>query len=205
MKEAIRNKLKQLIRNKRLTLDEVAELCKTHKMNIYRMLEKEECNPTYNTICTVTKNLGMTLSELFSDDIDNENKKVNGFIEYNSELYRINTFSDLVRVYEIISEKIFKYNVEKKDNSGYCYIMSDDNYPNLYKIGKSKNPTKREETLLHSAPSIRLYKVVKTDNMHKLEKDLHKLFSNKRVRGEWFELSDSEINNLIECYNFTDF
>jgi len=31
-----------------------------------------------------------------------------------------------------------------------------------------------------------------------LEKELHQQFSNKRIRGEWFELNDKDINTIIE-------
>ena len=94
---------------------------------------------------------------------------------------------------------------EVKTDAGYCYIMKDDLYPMYYKIGKAKNPSLRENTLLHNSPTISLFKVVKTKSMHKLETELHDIFKDKRYRGEWFELTEEDINWLIETYGFCDY
>lgn len=91
------------------------------------------------------------------------------------------------------------------DDSGFCYIMKDDNYPNFYKIGKSKNPKQRERTLLHDAPSISLFKVVETDQMSLLEGKIHKILENNRKRGEWFELTDNELKIIAESFGFVDY
>ena len=90
-----------------------------------------------------------------------------------------------------------------KDN-GFVYIMADELYPDYYKIGKSKYPMLREKTLLHNAPTIVLFKVVQTVMMSKLEKELHKVLANRRVRGEWFKLPKEELDVIIEQYNFVD-
>jgi hypothetical protein len=75
------------------------------------------------------------------------------------------------------------------------YIMVDKT-TNLYKIGKALDPKYREKTLQSQKPSIELLHV-----MHKnVESELHKMYKDLRVRGEWFNLSDAHINNII--YNF---
>jgi hypothetical protein len=94
---------------------------------------------------------------------------------------------------------------EKKSNPGYCYLMKDDNYPNLVKIGISITPIMREKTLAHQIPTISLYKVVKTENMREIENALHKQYENKRIRGEWYKLTDEDVNNIIEQYHFIDY
>lgn len=96
--------------------------------------------------------------------------------------------------------------IDKKTNSsGYVYIMKDENYPELVKIGMSISPSIREKTLSHTIPTISLYKVVKTKNMRELESAIHKQYENKRTRGEWFKLSENELNNLVKQYFFEDY
>lgn len=71
------------------------------------------------------------------------------------------------------------------------YIMIDD-LTNFYKIGKSVDPRYREHTLLSSRPTIRLLAI--NDNC--IENELHSKFRKKRVRGEWFALSESDIKRI---------
>ena len=94
---------------------------------------------------------------------------------------------------------------EKKSIPGYCYLMKDDNYPNVIKIGVSMTPKKKKKTLGHQIPKISLYKVLKTKNMREIEKALHNQYETKCVRGEWYKLTDEEINNIVEQYHFTDY
>lgn len=91
-----------------------------------------------------------------------------------------------------------------KTKCGFVYIMKDGNYPGIVKIGKSITPVYRESTLSHTIPLIQLYKVVKTKNMSELERVLHKTYEEKRVRGEWFKLSEKELQKLVEQYGFVD-
>ena len=83
--------------------------------------------------------------------------------------------------------------------------MKDENYPEIVKIGMSITPSIREKTLSHTIPSISLYKVVKTKNMRELENTIHKQYESKRIRGEWFKLSENELNSLIKQYYFEDY
>lgn len=78
----------------------------------------------------------------------------------------------------------------------YVYVMIDKN-TGYYKIGHSKNPKYRESTLQSEKPTIELihtYNAKISD-----EKHLHDTFSDKRIRGEWFDLSGSDIQ-LINSY-----
>jgi hypothetical protein len=93
----------------------------------------------------------------------------------------------------------------KKNDGGYCYIMKNDLFPGIYKLGKSKHPSYRQKTLLHDAPSISLFKVVETENMSKLEKEMHLLYENERLNGEWFKLTEEQVDSLISRYNFVDY
>lgn len=88
----------------------------------------------------------------------------------------------------------FKENHEFKNKrinkTVYVYLMVDD-YTNLYKIGKSNNVHFREKTLLSQTPKIRLIHYFNRPDY--LESDLHKKYKSQRVRGEWFELTQEDV------------
>lgn len=201
MSKNIGNIIKLRLNELEITNEDLAKKCGLSTMSIFRIINNKDYNPTISTLEKICKAIDLKIN----DFIDRESNEINGFLEYDGIIYKINSLSDLFNFYTKITTKLINNGKDDAKTNGYCYIMSDDNYPNIYKIGKSKNPVKREETLLHSAPSIKLYKVVETDNMHKLERNLHNLFSDKRVRGEWFKLSDIELNEIIEKYNFKDY
>ena len=71
-----------------------------------------------------------------------------------------------------------------------------DNHNNLYKIGYSKKPNLREKTLQSEKPSIKMVKVWDCD----IEKKLHKLYDEFRVRGEWFNLSKLQVEYICRHY-----
>lgn len=91
-------------------------------------------------------------------------------------------------------EKVFKGDDKKED--GYVYLMIDHN-TKLYKIGWSKQPKVREKTLQSEQPKIELLKSFRTNKSS--ETELHRYFKDKRIRGEWFNLTPSDLN-LIDVY-----
>ena len=119
------------------------------------------------------------------------NEKGNKQFEYlknnkNKPLWEIMTFSE--NYYPIKEKK----NINK--NAGYVYLLE---YNNLYKIGCSKNIDKRLHDLEKNTPhKINLIHSIKTDNKYKLENELHQKYKDKRSKGEWFSLSDSDIQNI---------
>lgn len=92
-------------------------------------------------------------------------------------------------------------NNECKDSSpnrkySKCYIMKDCS-TGYYKIGKSVNPKYRERTLQSEKPSIVLVKVFNYDH----ESELHEIYKNQRVRGEWFELMPAQVRFICSQYH----
>jgi hypothetical protein len=99
-----------------------------------------------------------------------------------------------------LMESIIKNERTSKDGtaSGYkTYIMVDEN-SGLYKIGKSRNPTVREATLGGQIPKIKILFVCDKD----IEREIHTEFSDKRVRGEWFNLSMDDVLDTANKYGF---
>ncbi len=77
------------------------------------------------------------------------------------------------------------------------YLMTDSN-TGYTKIGRSVNPRIREKTLQSEKPTITLFKVCDKD----IELSLHDRYAAKRIRGEWFNLSEADITNICTEYEF---
>lgn len=73
----------------------------------------------------------------------------------------------------------------------YVYLM-ENTRNGYFKIGWSKDPTYREKTLQSEEPEVLLR--WKIEGTPEDERFLHKKFSRKRVRGEWFSLSKSDVD-----------
>jgi hypothetical protein len=87
-------------------------------------------------------------------------------------------------------QNVKKEKKEKLVRLTNIYIMKD-NHTGHYKIGRSDRPTKREATLLSQKSSIELlFFFPGTTNQEKM---LHEIFQDKWVRGEWFALTDGDL------------
>lgn len=84
---------------------------------------------------------------------------------------------------------------EKKDKRTNIYLMVDHN-TGFYKIGRSKSPLKREKTLQSEKPTIEL--IAHWESVESHENWLHQKFENKRIRGEWFALSQEDVDFILE-------
>jgi hypothetical protein len=72
----------------------------------------------------------------------------------------------------------------------YVYVMK--HVCGLFKIGKATNPKVRERTLQAEDPRLEL--VAYAPCGRKVESKLHKIFADKRVRGEWFSLEQNHVD-----------
>ncbi len=79
--------------------------------------------------------------------------------------------------------------VKRESGTVYVYLMVDRN-TGMTKIGCSNNPKVRERTLQSEKPTIEM--IGKWPGSMALEKQLHKKYKTKRVRGEWFRLTDAD-------------
>ena len=108
----------------------------------------------------------------------------------------------------IFIEHQFSTNKRIKDNtisSEYCvdsgcvyFIESEFGW----KIGKTRNITQRRKTFEVKLPfPFAVRYLIKTSHKSKLERELHGLFRNKNINGEWFLLTDEEIINAVNNLN----
>ena len=76
-----------------------------------------------------------------------------------------------------------------------------DTTNNYHKIGISNHPDYRERTLQSEKPTIELISNKRFPNRKiasSFEQALHQAYSEKRVRGEWFELDGDEVEDIKE-------
>lgn len=74
---------------------------------------------------------------------------------------------------------------------GYIYLFESQG---LYKIGRSHTPAIRRRRLQTGSPTpIRTVHTLKTVFHKWIEQQLHSRFADKRVRGEWFALTDEDV------------
>lgn len=78
-------------------------------------------------------------------------------------------------------------------------LMHDSN-TGYTKIGKSDNPRRRERTLQSEKPTITLFRVCDRN----VEDELHAKYASKRVRGEWFDLTEADIEAICNDYQFKE-
>ena len=86
---------------------------------------------------------------------------------------------------------------EERKAKQQTYLMKDEN-TGYVKIGVSINPQLRERTLQSQKPTISLFATIKGN----IERKLHNEYSDKKVRGEWYNLTQKDIESIIEKYSF---
>lgn len=91
-------------------------------------------------------------------------------------------------------------NNDNKMSSSTCFVyLMLDTTNNYYKIGISNNPMYRERTLQSEKPTIELLCAKEYPSRsiaEAFESSLHRVFSSKRIRGEWFSLSASDVEDI---------
>jgi hypothetical protein len=80
-------------------------------------------------------------------------------------------------------------------NAGYVYLLKSST--GFYKIGRSKQPTTRIKTMHVALPfEIETEHLIECEDYIEAETLLHNEFKAKRMRGEWFALEESDVNEI---------
>ena len=89
-------------------------------------------------------------------------------------------------------------------NSSYVYIIKNMDTGNI-KIGVSNDVQKRLNTFRtgNDCQLELVYKSVICSNSFSIEQSVHEYFKDYRVRGEWFNVDESEVIRFLECSNYT--
>jgi hypothetical protein len=102
---------------------------------------------------------------------------------------------------EALVEKQYRYDMERLrqqaaslqgPRAGFVYLLRAAT--DQYKIGRTKDPKNRKETFDVKLPfPVEFECLIPTQDMFQLEKALHQRFGGKRLRGEWFDLSEEDV------------
>jgi hypothetical protein len=127
----------------------------------------------------------------------NFQKVINKFAQEYIDLVKkeIDSYQPFTR--EIISQN---YSIAEINEECYVYLMIDV-INHHHKIGISNKPEWREKTLQSEKPTIELIaskKFVSRKIASSIEKALHSTYSEKRIRGEWFRLDKSDVNDIVK-------
>lgn len=86
----------------------------------------------------------------------------------------------------------YKESTYKIARPGFVYLIRSAS--GYYKIGRTKNPDDRIATFSVKLPfEVEYEHLIETTDMYQLEKDLHARFADRRVNGEWFDLTDDDV------------
>ena len=75
----------------------------------------------------------------------------------------------------------------------FIYLVIDER-TGYIKIGQARNPSARERTLQSENPQVAMLLCSLADA--ELERELHQEFAQYRIRGEWFKLSENDIEHI---------
>lgn len=114
----------------------------------------------------------------------------------------VNDFQKAIEdnVIEDETEQIEEPSTNKTSETCYVYLMKDS-ANNFHKIGISNHPRYREHTLQSDKPTIELLCAKEYPNRTialSIEAALHKAYASKRLRGEWFNLDDSDVMDVMQ-------
>ncbi len=105
-----------------------------------------------------------------------------------------NGFDDIIEICTPITITMNRKTGDTKQETteiGYVYLMKSGRY---YKIGRSSSVERRNYDLGIILPEeIKIIHKIKTDDPSGIERYWHNRFEEKRKKGEWFELSNSDV------------
>ena len=143
-------------------------------------------NPVRIFVSAFNDRVGVVISHKFEsknlDVADIKKETLKEMIEHYTEL----------SMHEIKNKSTPK---KKKKKVEYIYMMRN-NRNGYTKIGVSNNPEYRENTLQSQEPDVELIWKKKFNNAYCKERELHEAYNEKRIRGEWFNLTDLDIEEI---------
>lgn len=74
-----------------------------------------------------------------------------------------------------------------------CVYLVHHPASGAYKIGQSRNPSARLKQLAPSFVGLALDHIIATENADWLESFLHRAFSHRHIKGEWFRLGEGDV------------
>lgn len=97
-----RFKIKEILKERGMTMLQLAEELGIHRTNLSTSLSG---NPTLSRLEEIAKILDVKVTELFKEDEAVQEKILNGFVEFDGEIFRINSIEDLVDLLNKVKEQ----------------------------------------------------------------------------------------------------
>jgi Meiotically up-regulated gene 113 len=95
-----------------------------------------------------------------------------------------------------------EYAQQHPGRNGYVYIIQGGEY---FKIGLSVDPAKRIHAMNCKAPfPLQVRILLPSEDIDCLERELHTVFRPKRQRGEWFLLTEKDLEFIRSTYPTID-
>ena len=156
--------------------------------------------------------LGMLISPTLFDDYSDTT--LNAFIDLVAVVFLIfcihgvYTYASISPPPHTTYKNVLKYRMPprsktffKAKRAGFVYIVDEINGPH-YKIGRTSNPYDRLKTFEVKLPyKVEYNMLIETNDMYALEYKLHNIFSDKHADGEWFTLSQDDLDWLRTEFN----
>lgn len=102
--------------------------------------------------------------------------------------------------YETPEYKVIGDTPKKSKTGGYVYLIMEENN-GTFKIGMTIDPKNRFKSLKRDVKSnlhiIHIKQMQSAKDMELEEKYWHRVFASKRLHGEWFDLSQQEVEIFI--------
>lgn len=95
----------------------------------------------------------------------------------------------------------FRYKqYRKQEDFGFIYLLKSEN--GKYKIGRTTQPVSRIKQIQSNTPfKIQLVHLFEVRKARKIEKEIHAIFKEFLIAGEWFELPPSAVREFIRLGN----
>lgn len=97
-----RFKIKEILKEKGMTMQQLSEELGIHRTNLSTSLSG---NPTLSRLEEIAKILDVKVTDLFREDEGVKEKILNGFVEFDGEIFRINAIEDLEEVLNKVKEQ----------------------------------------------------------------------------------------------------
>ena len=107
--------------------------------------------------------------------------------------------------HELNNEHPFKSEEEAPiDKSGYIYLLEAETGET--KIGRTKKLDERVYHFTTKLPmELKVIYYVETNDSYTLEETLHNQYVDKRARGEWFNLNNEDIQDIVRQYGMRQY
>lgn len=130
------------------------------------------------------------------DDIARLFQELNRFFEVHSS-------EDIEAHNQVIQNRMSHPEMEEiGDGPGHIYLMKDTQ--NRYKIGLSIDPERRLQQMKRKNGEVYLIHTFPADNMAQAEKALHWNYRLQKIKGEWFDLTDKDIEFIRSLVKYRD-